>query len=663
ICGTARSRFMIAPTAPPSLLMWCRKAADKYQVFQWPMRQSRTGTKPSIHGQSVRAKIGSVLRIGIEMSRIVFWLVLSLFAVAFPLSRASAAVDPTPFSIRDPAFGKDVQMLLDDAEKSMRAGKKEDALRLFNLAASKQPNNPYVISRFAVALNSVGNYEDALTRLSRARKMGAPDNVVLAPMLDAMLSLGQNQVVLDLFPDPPADKSTYTDGIILRGRASALQMMGDSAGASASMKRSLAILNDYNGVMTASRIALMQGNFDAADARAEAALKLMPGDIEARMLRADVALIRGNVAVARKMADSMVAEHPRSVSALMMRIKVYVSTDRPDLVEPEVDRILSDAPNFSMARYFKAVIVARRGDLKAAWDIAHSLPREYIQLDPGIAMNVANIAIGAGYLDSGATILTVAVQRFPYHLEPRLRLADMRLRQKSPEHALNALAVVKDSTDPKVTILFAGIALMKKDQASARKYILRTIDSGGGEELRALDKDTALKSMTNYMTSHPGNTLARKQNALLLLTFGEAPRAKAAYEQLVRDDPADVAALNNLSWLVVNDDPARALSLAQRAVAAAPSSANYLDTLGSMQMSRSDFKGAIVSLTKARLLEPDNASFAYHLALALEASGRGTDSQALLQSLVKRGGFNEYDAAREMLARKLKMVDGAPTGR
>jgi cytochrome c-type biogenesis protein CcmH/NrfG len=98
-------------------------------------------------------------------------------------------------------------------------------------------------------------------------------------------------------------------------------------------------------------------------------------------------------------------------------------------------------------------------------------------------------------------------------------------------------------------------------------------------------------------------------------------------------------------------------------VAALPTSANYLDTLGSMQMSRSDFKGAVVSLTKARALEPDNASFAYHLALALEASGRGAESQALLQSLVKRGGFSEYDAAREMLTRKLKMVGGVQAER
>ena len=589
------------------------------------------------------------------MFRILLSLILMLL-MAWPLSGASAAVTPLPFAMGEPAMSNEARQLLELAEKAMAANKKEDALRLFNLAASKEPNNPYVIARLAVALNMVGNYEEALNRLSRARRMGAPDDVILGPMLNAMLSQGQNQIVLDLFPDPAADKRTYVAGMILRARASALQMMGNAADANAAMKRSLAILNDYDGLMTASRIALMQGDYDGADAQAGTALKLKPGDIEARMVKADVALLRGNVAVARQTADKLAADNPDSVSALMMRIKVYVSTNRSDIVEPEVDRILGQVSTFSMARYFKAVILAQRGEIKKAWDIANSLPREYIQLDPGIAMNVANMAIGAGYLDSGATILTVAVQRFPYHLQPRLQLADIRLRQKSPEHALNALAVVQDSTDPRVTVLFARAALMKKNQATAQKYILRTIESGGGEQLRTLDKDTALKSIASYMASHPSNKVVKKQNALLLLVFGELPKAQAAYEQLVRDDPADVVALNNLSWLVVNSDPARALSLAQRAVAAAPASANYLDTLGSMQMSRSDFKSAVVSLTKAHDLEPDNASFAYHLALALEADGKGQEAQALLQSLVKRGGFSEYAAAREMLAHKLKMA-------
>jgi tetratricopeptide (TPR) repeat protein len=344
-----------------------------------------------------------------------------------------------------------------------------------------------------------------------------------------------------------------------------------------------------------------------------------------------------------------------------MRIKVYLVADRADKVEADVDRILASRA-IPIAQYFKALILARHGNPKGAWDLAQGLPKEYLQVDPGVAQDVANMAIAAGYPDSGASILNVVVLRFPWLLEPRLVLADLRLRQKAAQYALNTLAMVQDSTDPRVAVLFARIAQMKKDRASAQKYVQQAIAVGGGEELRSMDKDVALKSLSDYGAAHPENKLVRKQYAILLLGFGELSKARAAYEALVREDPADATALNNLAWLVVQEDPARALDLSQRAVKADPS-ANNLDTLGTMQLNRSDIKGAVASLQKARDMQPDNAQIGYHLALALEASGNSTQSLAILQTLVKRGGFGELDAAKTLLASKLKLVAQTGVGR
>ena len=588
------------------------------------------------------------------MIRIIFGLWLVSLAAVVPLSEASAAVDPA-FSTRDQPFSKNVEKLLGDAQKAMKAGKTEDGLRLLNLANNLEPNNPYVVARFATALNMVGYYQDALTRLQKARKIGASDDVVLGPMLDAMLSMGQNQKVLDLFPDP-GSSTTYSAGMILRARASALQVLHDRAGASAAMKRSLAILNDYDGTMTAARIELMQGNLDAAESRVNAALKFKPGDVDAQMLTINLAMRRQMPARAQAMVEKLVADNPGSVSALLMRIKIYMSTDRTDKAGPDIDRILAQMPAMPLARYFKAIQLARHNDIKGAWDVAHSLSRDYLEADPGVAVNVANIAVLAGYPDSGASILNVVVQHFPWLLEARLELVDLRLRQNSLQYAVNALAIVRDSKDPRIAALFARIALMKRDSLGAQKFIRQAIEAGGGEELRILDKDVALKSLSDYLALHPDNKLVKKQYAILLLGFGELAKAKAVYEQVVREDPADAVALNNLSWLAVKDDPARALALAKRAVQADPRSANNLDTLGCMQMNRSDPQGAVESLQRAHDMQPDNAGIFYHLALAHEASGNGAQSQAILQTLVKRGGFSDLEAAKTLLSSKLKMA-------
>ena len=408
--------------------------------------------------------------------------------------------------------------------------------------------------------------------------------------------------------------------------------------------------------MTAGRIALMQGDFDTADKRVDEALTLKPKDLDAQVLKIDLAMQRRQWEKSQTQAAQLVADYPRSLAARLTRIKVLLASDRTDQAGPDIDQIMVDLPNMPIARYFKAVYVARRGNPKGAWDLAHSLPKEYFEADPGVAFNVAKMAIAAGYLDSAASILNVVVLRYPWQLEARLVLADLRLRQKSPEYALNALAVVRDSKDPRVAVLFARAALMKHDPKTAQKYILQAIEAGGGEDLRALDKDVALKSLSDFSAAHPGNKVVKQQLAILLLGFGELDKAKAAYEKLVHDDPSDALALNNLAWLVVKDDSNRALSLSQRAVKANPSSANNLDTLGTMQMTRGDFKNAAVSLQKAHDMQPDNPEFAYHLALALEATGQGEQSQVLLQALVKRGGFGDLNAAKNLLASKLKMV-------
>jgi len=68
-------------------------------------------------------------------------------------------------------------------------------------------------------------------------------------------------------------------------------------------------------------------------------------------------------------------------------------------------------------------------------------------------------------------------------------------------------------------------------------------------------------------------------------------------------------------------------------------------------------------LRKAHDLAPDNPTISYHLAVALEGVGQGAQSQALLQALVKRGGFNDLDAAKNLLASKLKMAGQTQLGR
>jgi len=577
-------------------------------------------------------------------------IVLLAGAFALPAGGAWAALPPVPATKNLPPKNPTVEHLLIEAEGALANGQLKQALINLKLAAGMEPNNPVILLRLGIAENLNGDFADAEVELRHARSLGAPDDQVLGPLFEAMLTRGKNQIVLDLFAEPKPDNRSAVAATILRARASALQSMGDQAGATRTIQRALAIRRDFDIVMTAARIAQLQQQWASADALSDEALKISPNNIDALVFKVGAFLVANDQARALAIAEKLVVDHPNSLASRLARIKVYLATGKTDQAKPDVDLILRQAPRMAIALYYRALILARSNKLVAAWSVAHVLPAEFIQGSAEIAMNVANMAVAAGFLDSAATILNKAVFNHPSALDARLKLVELRLRQNSPQYALNVLAVVEDSKDPRVALAYAQVYLKIGNRNEAQRSIERAISLGGGEGLAILGKAVALQSLRDWQQHHPDDVLAHKQYAILLLRFGDLANAKIQYEQLVRSQPTDALALNNLSWLVLKDDPKRALELAVQAVKQEPTSPDYLDTLGCMQMNRSDFKGALDSLNRAHRLRLGDPEISYHLVLALDANGARVQAKPLLAAAVAQGGFADLETAKKLLA-------------
>ena len=107
----------------------------------------------------------------------------------------------------------------------------------------------------------------------------------------------------------------------------------------------------------------------------------------------------------------------------------------------------------------------------------------------------------------------------------------------------------------------------------------------------------------------PDDTPTHGGLALVTYELGEVAEAVALYQALLRKDPANADALNNLAWILAKDLKAykQALPLARRAVELGPSVSNYRDTVGvilrqmpdqdNLETARDEFK-ACVDLTK-----------------------------------------------------------------
>ena len=144
----------------------------------------------------------------------------------------------------------------------------------------------------------------------------------------------------------------------------------------------------------------------------------------------------------------------------------------------------------------------------------------------------------------------------------------------------------------------------------------------------------------------------RLQYASYLLYTGDQAAARPEFEVLLKQRPENPVILNNLGWLIQNQDPARALSLITLAVKIAPRSPDIIDTLGWMKLQHREVEAAIPLLTRAHDLNADNPEIGYHLAVALGATGKRTEAKALLKSvLAKNPKFEDAQNAQQLLAR------------
>ena len=118
---------------------------------------------------------------------------------------------------------------------------------------------------------------------------------------------------------------------------------------------------------------------------------------------------------------------------------------------------------------------------------------------------------------------------------------------------------------------------------------------------------------------------------------------------VLRQDPNNVTALNNLAGLLQKGDPMRALSLATIAYRLAPESPEVADSLGWIKLHEHDVKTALELLSRAHRQRPEVGAITYHLVIALDAGGRRDTAKGILRELLKSSiKFDDLQKAQQL---------------
>lgn len=156
------------------------------------------------------------------------------------------------------------------------------------------------------------------------------------------------------------------------------------------------------------------------------------------------------------------------------------------------------------------------------------------------------------------------------------------------------------------------------------------------------------KNIIEHAKDDRDRIFARMALAAFLSHNKQFEDAKLQYEEILKIDPSDMVALNNLAVLLADDlnKPEEALPYAERAVRVAGNDANVLDTLGWTLARCKQYGKATTFLLRALESSSENAAALYHLAMVDLGRKQPDDARIRLKKA------HEIETARVASARQ-----------
>lgn len=215
-------------------------------------------------------------------------------------------------------------------------------------------------------------------------------------------------------------------------------------------------------------------------------------------------------------------------------------------------------------------------------------------------------------------------------LRPRLGLG----------HALlGDLATARGQRDAAVTAYRLAHELDKSSQS-----FIRLFAATAGREPAA-----AQRLAEQWLASRPTDATAWRALADTQWVAGNLPGARRSYETLIRLQPADADALNNLAHVMLAQNDAGALKTAEQARALVPGAPHIIGTTGWAAFKAGQADRALQLLREARVRDPANADTRYFLGSVLASLGSKVEARGELAAALKAGLGQFYRGDAEKL--------------
>lgn len=543
-------------------------------------------------------------------------------------------------------------------EIAMQNGDAAQAEGYFRRAAAVAPADPRV--RTTAALSRLGSGAAGAAALRDLEQVAASDGGTRADLalISARIAKQDADGALKAIEALRAKMASHPLPDQLRGQV--LVAKRDAEGARRAFEAALAKDAKYLPAVNAlAAIDMASGRPDAARKRLNDLLKLDPRNAQAMIALSAVAASSGGSPdeVLRPLADAVKADPTDPASHRALIGHHLRSGDRASALTA-AQQASAALPNDTSIMELLGQVQIVAGNPQQAVSTFRRMTG--LQPDsPRLQIHLAEALLATRDSTQAARALRRALELDPEQGEARRALALMALRDDRSQEAL-AMARDWQKHSPKE----AGAYALEGDVEARRRNWGPAIDAYQTALRLSEATEGAMKLHAAYRAAGRGAEAdrlvaewerKRPQDSVFHFYLGDVAtnekayaRAEQHYRTVLRFQPENALAMNNIAWLLLRQSKPGALAMAERADALLPNRAPVLDTLASAQAAAGRFTDAVKTQRRAIAGSPEDPHLQLRLAEYLLKAGQKSEARQQLEALARLG--DRFSAQKEVAA-------------
>lgn len=542
----------------------------------------------------------------------------------------------------------------------MKAGKADKATEILEKVISIAPDNEEAQTRLALTRLQGGNATEGLAELEKLNEKN-PDNVQSGLLL-AISYIQANRLeeaekeileIKDKMKDNPFPEN-------LLGAVYARMNQPDKA--REAFNKAIAIKSDFApAYFNLAGMAIVEKKFDEAQKLYESVLKFDDKNIKAYTGLATLANQAGKKDDVLKYLKMASDKNPKDPQPAIAVVDFYLGNQDTDTALMTARKLSETYPD----DVYVLDVLGRTQLLAKQYDGAISTYQKLVSVNPELPMGYYRLAqsyASVKKMDEAKKTLLQAVKSNPTFILGYRDLIALAVQEKNYTEALTYAEDLKKN-DPKSSLGDMVIGDIYREQGDIEKAMhaykagfdfqpnnMLLVKLYETNVMQKKEKE-GRELLENWLEKNPDDAGVLTVYANHLLQVNEKDKAIAQYEHVLKLNPKNPMALNNLAWLYHEKSDPKAIETAKQAYDLAPAVPEVADTYGWILFKSGDKKQARTVFSKSlENAETKNPTIQYHYAFVLSEDGDKKEAVKILQALLKDNpNFPEKPDAEKLL--------------